>query len=61
MHARIIWEEQNDSRGTMPRLFLCTLQLESRLDKALDEAKVKGRTVVNMKNDWKVIYPFENR
>ena len=22
MHARIIWQKQNDSRGTMPRLFL---------------------------------------
>lgn len=25
----------------------------------LDEAKVKGWTVVDMKQDWKVIYPFE--
>lgn len=32
-----------------------------RLDKGLDEAKEKGWTVVDMKNDWKVIYPFENR
>ncbi|MCX5816031.1 MAG: HAD family hydrolase [Proteobacteria bacterium] len=32
-----------------------------RLDKALDEAKVKGWTVVDMKNDWKIIYPFEKR
>ena len=30
-----------------------------RLDKALDEARVKGWTVVDMKNDWKIIYPFE--
>jgi len=30
-----------------------------RLDKALDEATAKGWTVVDMKNDWKVIYPFE--
>ena len=28
-----------------------------RLDKALDEAKAKGWTVVDMKHDWKVIYP----
>ena len=28
-----------------------------RLDKALDEAKSKGWTVVDMKNDWKQIYP----
>ncbi|MCZ6862816.1 MAG: haloacid dehalogenase-like hydrolase, partial [Alphaproteobacteria bacterium] len=31
------------------------------LDKALDEAKKKGWTVVDMKRDWKVIYPFEKR
>ena len=30
-----------------------------RLDKALDEAGEKGWTVVDMKNDWKVVYPFE--
>jgi hypothetical protein len=30
-----------------------------RLDKALDEANAKGWTVVDMKKDWKVIYPFE--
>ncbi|MFC2094349.1 HAD family hydrolase [Bacteroidota bacterium] len=30
-----------------------------RLDKGLDEANEKGWTVVNMKNDWKIIYPFE--
>jgi len=28
-----------------------------RLDKALDEAEEKGWTVVDMKRDWKVIYP----
>ena len=30
-----------------------------RLDKGLDEAKAKGWTVVDMKNDWKRIFPFE--
>jgi len=30
-----------------------------RLDKGLDEANEKGWTVVNMKNDWKKIYPFD--
>jgi hypothetical protein len=30
-----------------------------KLDKALDEAPKRGWTVVNMKDDWKVIYPFE--
>ncbi len=30
-----------------------------RLDKGLDEAAEKGWTVIDMKNDWKVVYPFE--
>jgi hypothetical protein len=30
-----------------------------RLDKALDEAAARDWTVVDMKRDWKVIYPFE--
>ncbi|BCP52672.1 haloacid dehalogenase [Kaistia sp. 32K] len=30
-----------------------------KLDKALDEAPKRGWTVVSMKDDWKVIYPFE--
>jgi hypothetical protein len=30
-----------------------------RLDKALDEAPSRGWTVVDMKSDWKIIYPFE--
>jgi len=30
-----------------------------RLDKGLDEANEKGWTVVDMKKDWRVIYPFE--
>ena len=30
-----------------------------RLDKGLNEANEKGWTVIDMKNDWKVIYPFE--
>jgi len=30
-----------------------------RLDKGLDEAKAKGWTIVDMKKDWKVIFPFE--
>ena len=32
-----------------------------RLDKGLDEAKARGWTVVSMKDDWKVIFPFEKR
>ena len=32
-----------------------------RLDKALDEARAEGWTVVDMKRDWRVIYPFESR
>jgi hypothetical protein len=30
-----------------------------KLDVALTEAKAKGWTVVDMKNDWKCVYPFE--
>jgi hypothetical protein len=30
-----------------------------RLDKGLDEAQAKGWTLVDMKQDWKVIYPHE--
>jgi hypothetical protein len=29
-----------------------------RLDKGLDEAKEKGWTVIDMKEDWKIIYPY---
>ena len=32
-----------------------------RLDKGLDEARKKGWTVVDMKQDWKVIYPPAKR
>jgi phosphoserine phosphatase len=32
-----------------------------RLDKGLDEANAKGWMVVDMKKDWKVIYPFQMR
>jgi phosphoserine phosphatase len=30
-----------------------------RLDKGLDEAQAKGWTVVDMKQDWRLIYPYE--
>jgi phosphoglycolate phosphatase-like HAD superfamily hydrolase len=32
-----------------------------KLDKALDEAKAKGWIIVDMKSDWKVIYPSEKK
>ena len=32
-----------------------------KLDKALDEAQAKGWIVVDMKNDWKTIFPFGNK
>jgi hypothetical protein len=32
-----------------------------KLDKGLDEASAKGRTVVDMKKDWKVVFPFEQK
>ena len=31
------------------------------LDKALDEAQAKGWTVVDMKKDWKRVFPFDNK
>ncbi|NRA93827.1 MAG: haloacid dehalogenase-like hydrolase [Psychroserpens sp.] len=30
-----------------------------KLDKGLDEAEAKGWTVVNMKKDWNIVFPFE--
>jgi hypothetical protein len=32
-----------------------------RLDKALDEAKTKGWTVADMKNDWKRVFAFNSK
>ena len=32
----------------------------ARLDKGLDEAQAKGWMVVDMKKDWKRVFPFEN-
>ena len=32
-----------------------------QLDKALDVAQVEGWTIVDMKNDWKRIFPFEGK
>jgi phosphoglycolate phosphatase-like HAD superfamily hydrolase len=32
-----------------------------RLEKGLAEASAKGWTVVDMKQDWKVVYPFEKK
>ncbi|MDB5593276.1 MAG: haloacid dehalogenase, partial [Hyphomicrobiales bacterium] len=32
-----------------------------RLDRALDAAAVDDWTVVDMKRDWKVIFPFEKK
>ncbi|MCU0235423.1 MAG: haloacid dehalogenase-like hydrolase, partial [Thermoanaerobaculales bacterium] len=32
-----------------------------KLDEGLDEARAKGWTVVDMKTDWRRIYPFEAR
>jgi len=33
----------------------------ARLDKGLDEAAAKGWTVVSMKDDWKQVFPFQNK
>jgi len=32
-----------------------------RFDKGLDEAQAKSWTIVSMKDDWKIIYPFEKK
>lgn len=32
-----------------------------KLDKALDEAHEKGWTVVDMKNDWRTVFPFQEQ
>ena len=32
---------------------------EAALTWALDEAQARGWTIVDMKKDWKVIYPFQ--
>jgi len=32
-----------------------------RLDKGLDEAHANGWTIVDMKQDWKVVYPFDRQ
>ncbi len=32
-----------------------------RLDEALDQALARGWTVVDMKQDWKIVFPFEKR
>ena len=33
----------------------------AKFEKGLEEAKAKGWTVVDMKNEWKIIYPFEKK
>jgi hypothetical protein len=32
-----------------------------KLDKALDQAQASGWTVVDMKVDWKLVFPFQQR
>jgi hypothetical protein len=32
-----------------------------RLDKGLDEAQIRGWTVVDMKKDWKAVFQLEER
>jgi hypothetical protein len=34
--------------------------LVGKLDKALDEARQKNWTIVDMKNDWRIVYPWES-
>ena len=37
------------------------VSLVGRLDKALDEARAKGWTVVDMAREWRVVYPWEGK
>lgn len=32
-----------------------------RLDIALDEARIKGWTLVDMRDDWKIVFPFDTK
>jgi Sulfatase len=32
-----------------------------KLDKGLDEASARGWTVVDMRKDWKIVFPFEQK
>jgi len=32
-----------------------------KLDKALDQAKASGWSVVDMKSDWNVVFPFQKK
>jgi phosphoglycolate phosphatase-like HAD superfamily hydrolase len=43
------------------REYAYTKQKFNTLDKALDEANAKGWMVVDMKNDWKEIFPFGSK
>lgn len=38
-----------------------TIRLLAKFEAGLVEAKAKGWTVVDMKNEWKIIYPFEKK
>ncbi|WP_073052927.1 hypothetical protein [Kaistia soli] len=40
-------------------LIYSTVHIPCRLDKALDEAPKRGWLVVDMKTDWKLIFPFQ--
>ena len=39
----------------------CRSKPVGRLDKALDEARAKDWTVVDMKRDWRVVFPWEGK
>lgn len=62
------WTESNKHKSFMLYLHHTDAEREwaydrdshiGRLDKGLDEAREKGWTVLDMKNDWNKIYPFE--
>ncbi len=63
------WTASNDHKSFMLYLHHTDAEREwaydrdshiGRLDKGLDQAKRDGWTIIDMKNDWKVIYPHDS-
>jgi hypothetical protein len=69
-HQMLQWTEAGDGPRFMGLVHHTDAEREwaydresaiGRLDKALDEARVKGWTVVDMKRDWRVVFPWEGK
>jgi hypothetical protein len=68
-HQMLQWIAANDSPRFMGLVHHTDAEREwaydrdslvGRLDKALDEAREKSWTVVDMKRDWRAVYPFDD-